>query len=176
MFILIRALIYATLFVGLVFLYVPGRILAGAGVVAPAASGWQQTAGWGIGTAGAVIAVWCILTFAIRGRGTPAPFDPPRRLVSTGPYTRVRNPMYLGAALVLSGAALLDRSWPMLGYAIGFLVVAHLFVVFYEEPALRAAFGQDYADYCARAGRWWPKAARGQTTPSRMDSVGKLGR
>ena len=109
-----------------------------------------------IGAVGAAIALWCILIFASIGRGTPAPFDPPRRLVIQGPYRFVRNPMYIGAGLALAGAALFYRSWPILGYAGLFLLATHFFVLGYEEPALRRTFGQEYEGYCGRIRRWWP--------------------
>ena len=65
--------------------------------------------------------------------------------------------MYLGAALVLSGAALFYQSMRLLGYAGLFLLVTHVFVVLYEEPMLRRTFGGDYDANCRRVGRWWPK-------------------
>src|SRR5262245_24137327 len=110
-----------------------------------------------LGACGAVLALTCILTFVTVGRGTPAPFDPPRRLVVQGPYRFVRNPMYLGAGLALTGAALFYQSVRLLGYAVAFLVITHVFVVTYEEPTLRRIFDEDYQEYCSRVGRWWPK-------------------
>ena len=61
----------------------------------------------------------------------------PLRLVIRGPYCFVRNPMYIGAALALAGAALFYKSALLLAYAAAFLVVCHLFVLAYEEPTLR---------------------------------------
>jgi protein-S-isoprenylcysteine O-methyltransferase Ste14 len=110
-----------------------------------------------VGASGAALALTCILTFVFVGKGTPAPFDPPRRLVVQGPYRLVRNPMYLGAGLALAGAALFYRSIPLLGYAGVFLLITHSFVVLYEEPTLRQTFEKDYDAYCHRTGRWWPK-------------------
>ena len=156
MFVLVRAVTYATLFIGLVLIYVPARLLSWSGIVRPATFEVPQVAGMVIGAVGAAIALWCILIFASIGRGTPAPFDPPRRLVIQGPYRFVRNPMYIGAGLALAGAALCYRSWPILGYAGLFLLAAHLFVLGYEEPALRRTFGQEYEGYCGRVRRWWP--------------------
>ena len=109
-----------------------------------------------VGAIGAVLALWCISTFIVIGRGTPAPFDPPRRLVVVGPYRRVRNPMYIGAGLALAGAALFYESWALLAYCAAFAFVMYLFVVAYEEPALRATFGDPYVRYCQRVRRWWP--------------------
>ncbi len=156
MFVLVRAVTYAALFIGLVLIYVPARLLSWSGIVRPAAIEVQQVAGMVIGAAGAAVALWCIFTFASVGRGTPAPFDPPRRLVIQGPYRFVRNPMYIGAGLALVGAALFYESLPLLGYAGLFFLATHLFVVGYEEPALRRTFGQDYEAYCRQVRRWWP--------------------
>ena len=74
-------------------IYVPTRLLSWSGIARPAAIGAQQVAGIVIGAAGAAVALWCIFTFAVVGRGTPAPLDPPRRLVIRGPYSFMRNPM-----------------------------------------------------------------------------------
>ena len=156
MFVLVRTVTYAALFIGLLLIYLPARLLSWSGIVRPAAIEVPQVAGMVIGAAGGSLAVWCILTFAFIGRGTPAPFDPPRRLVIRGPYRFVRNPMYIGAELALAGAALFYESWLLLGYAGLFFLVTHLFVVFYEEPTLRRTFEQEYEAYCRQVRRWWP--------------------
>ncbi len=160
MFIFVRAVTYAALFIGLVLIYVPARLLSWSGIVRPAAIEVQQVAGMVIGAASAVVALWCIFTFASVGRGTPAPFDPPRRLVIQGPYRFVRNPMYIGAGLALAGAALFYESLPLLGYTGLFFLATHLLVLWYEEPTLRRTFGQEYEAYCGRVRRWWPSVWR----------------
>ncbi len=157
MFVLVRTVTYAALFIGLLLIYVPARLLSWSGIVRPAAIEVLQVAGMVIGAAGAAVALWCVFTFAFIGRGTPAPFDPPRRLVIQGPYCFVRNPMYIGAGLALAGAALFYQSWPLLGYAGLFLLATHLFVLGYEEPTLRRTFGQEYEAYCRQVRRWWPR-------------------
>jgi len=156
MFVLVRAFTYAALFIGLVLIYVPARLLSWSGIVRPATIEAQQVAGMVIGAVGAAVALWCIFTFASVGRGTPAPFDPPRRLVIRGPYRFVRNPMYIGAGLALAGAALVYESLPLLGYTGLFFLATHLLVVWYEEPALRQTFGKEYEAYCQQIRRWWP--------------------
>src|SRR3970040_1064438 len=80
---------------------------------------------------GGALAVWCIFEFFRVGRGTPAPFDPPRALVQSGPYRYVRNPMYLGGMRVL--------------------------VIFYEEAIRERQFGPRYLIYKTLVGRWLPK-------------------
>ena len=155
-FVLARAVTYSALFIGLLLIYLPNRILSSAGIRRPAIGMWQ-VAGMLVGVCGAALAIACILTFVSVGRGTPAPFDPPRRLVVRGPYRFVRNPMYVGAGLALTGAAVFYQSIPLLAYAGVFLVLLHLFVVFYEEPTLRGTFDGDYEMYCKQVGRWWPR-------------------
>jgi protein-S-isoprenylcysteine O-methyltransferase Ste14 len=71
---------YATLFIGFLLVFLPARALAWSGIVRPATLGVAQLAGIVVGASGAALAVWCIITFVVTGRGTPAPFDPPRRL------------------------------------------------------------------------------------------------
>ena len=155
-FVLIRAITYSTLFIGFLLVFLPARVLAWSGIARPASIGAAQVAGMVVGASGAVLALWCILTFIVIGRGTPAPFDPPRRLVVVGPYRLVRNPMYIGAGLALAGSALFYESWALLAYCAAFALVMYLFVVLYEEPALRATFGEPYVRYCERVRRWWP--------------------
>ena len=161
MFLLVRTVTYASLFIGLVLIYLPARLLSRSGIVPPVTIEARQVAGMVIGGTGAAVALWCIFTFAATGRGTPAPFDPPRRLVMKGPYRFARNPMYIGAGLALAGAALFYGSLPLLSYAALFYVATHFFVVWYEEPTLRRSFGQEYETYCREVRRWWPSLRAG---------------
>ena len=167
MFVLVRAVTYSALFIGLLLIFLPARLLSWSGIVRPAAIGGPQVVGIVIGVLGAAIALWCIFTFIFIGRGTPAPFDPPRRLVLEGPYRFVRNPMYIGAGLALAGAALFYESLPLLAYAGAFLLITHLFVVLYEEPTLRQTFGHEYEAYCRKVRRWWPSLS----TPNDSNAV-----
>lgn len=156
MFVLFRTIAYATAFVGFLLIFLPARLLSASGIPRPATIGPTQLAGALICSAGALIALWCIATFVSIGKGTPAPFDPPRNLVVRGPYRFVRNPMYMGGGLALGGAAIFFLSAALAAYAIGFLLIAHIFVVLYEEPTLRRLFGSGYENYCQRVGRWFP--------------------
>jgi protein-S-isoprenylcysteine O-methyltransferase Ste14 len=115
---------------------------------------WLRPVGYGVAFAGALIAAACIGTFVTRGRGTPAPFDPPRTFVATGPYRWVRNPMYIGAAAVILGFGLVLSSPSIVLLSFAFLVVMHLFVVILEEPALESRFGDAYGQYRSSVSRW----------------------
>lgn len=108
--------------------------------------------------AGGYIALRCAFAFAWTGPGTPAPFDPPRTLVVSGFYRYVRNPMYLGALLVVIGETALFGSIRVgLQYALIFGICLALFVLLYEEPTLRTKFGADYEEYCRNVPRFLPR-------------------
>jgi protein-S-isoprenylcysteine O-methyltransferase Ste14 len=153
---LVRALVYATLFISFVLVFLPAQVLRYSGVTRPAEIGVPHMIGIVLVVVGAVIAIWCIVAFGTIGKGTPAPFDPPRHLVVRGPYRFVRNPMYVGAGLALGGAALFYTSLPLLGFLIFFWIVTHAFVYFYEEPTLTRTFGSEYEEYRREVRRWWP--------------------
>lgn len=122
--------------------------------------GWARTLGWLLALLGALLALWCIATFVARGRGTPAPFDPPREFVTAGPYRYVRNPMYIGGFGALLGAGLIVGSPSIVGLAFLFLLLTHLLVLLYEEPALTRRFGDPYLHYKSSVGRWLPRRYR----------------
>jgi len=159
---LIRTVTYAAVFIGFFLVFLPARLLERSGVIRPAVIGVVEIAAATVTVLGAALALWCVLTFALVGRGTPAPFDPPRRLIRSGPYGLVRNPMYIGAGLALAGAALFYRSLPLLGYTVGFFLITHVFVLVYEEPTLKRLFGDEYHEYLKRVQRWWPTTTRQQ--------------
>jgi protein-S-isoprenylcysteine O-methyltransferase Ste14 len=157
MFPLMRGLTYAALFISFVLVFLPAQVLARSGVTAPPEIGPAQVIGAAAVVLGLSLAIWCVLAFGIFGRGTPAPFDPPRRLVVRGPYRFVRNPMYIGAIVGLAGASLFYESLALAGFTLLFATIVHLFVLFYEEPTLTRLFGADYAEYCRRIRRWSPR-------------------
>jgi protein-S-isoprenylcysteine O-methyltransferase Ste14 len=152
-----RAVIYATFFVSILFVFLPARVLERTGVGPPVSMGFEQILGITLTSVGAALGLWCILTFVYVGKGTQAPFDPPRTLVIRGPYRALRNPMYAGATLALLGVALYYASAGLLGYSVLFWLATHLGVVLLEEPHLRRSFGSAYEEYCAQTGRWWPR-------------------
>jgi protein-S-isoprenylcysteine O-methyltransferase Ste14 len=109
---------------------------------------------------GAGLYAWCAWNFAAVGDGTPGPWDAPRRVVATGPYRWVRNPIYLAALLVILGEAWLFMSPPLLVYAAAMAVVCHLFVTGYEERKLSRQFGDSYLEYRRTVPRWIPRRPR----------------
>jgi protein-S-isoprenylcysteine O-methyltransferase Ste14 len=153
---LFRSIVYAALFISVVLVFVPGQILTGAGITRPTDIGSLHWTGLALVGLGGALAIWCIITFALVGQGTPAPFDPPRKLVTGGPYRWTRNPMYVGADTALVGAALYYQSAALVAFAAAFLVMTHVFVVFFEEPTLERTFGAHYADYRNAVPRWLP--------------------
>ena len=118
---------------------------------------WAAPVGLVALTCGVALAFSCVALFVVRGEGTPAPFDAPRVFVVAGPYRIVRNPMYIGGWLMLTGLALVERSIAMLAFALVWIALAHLFVITYEEPTLHARFGASYDAYRRRVRRWMPR-------------------
>lgn len=158
-FIAVRALVYAVMFVSLwTWLALSARGLD----VARSRSlpFWTGFVGIPVFVLGALLVLACVVSFVVSGEGTPAPFDPPREFVASGPYRFTRNPMYVGAFLVLFGYGLVARSPSVLGLAGLALLVFHLFVIFVEEPSLARRFGDGYAAYRRATNRWLPRVPR----------------
>src|SRR5215467_8591384 len=95
--------------------------------------------------------------FAIQGLGTPARIAPPQHLVVTGLYRYVRNPMYVAVVSLIFGQGLLFGSVGVLEYGMVVWLAFHIFVLVYEEPTLRAKFGDEYKEFCANVRRWLPR-------------------
>jgi protein-S-isoprenylcysteine O-methyltransferase Ste14 len=104
---------------------------------------------------GTGLLLWCVWTFYREGRGTLAPWDPPRRLVTTGPYRWSRNPMYVAVTLVLCGWALGYRSRALVIYAAAVPLAFHLRIVLGEEPWLARTHGTAWERYKRQVGRWF---------------------
>ena len=91
------------------------------------------------------------------GQGTLAPWDPPRRLVTRGPYAYVRNPMISGVLLVLLGEALVLFSRAHLEWALLFFAINAVYIPLLEEPLLRERFGEEYREYYRHVPRLLPR-------------------
>jgi protein-S-isoprenylcysteine O-methyltransferase Ste14 len=97
------------------------------------------------------------LRFALQGLGTPAPSFPTQRLVVSGLYRHVRNPMYVAVVSLILGQGLALGSATLLEYGALVWLLCHLFVLTYEEPTLRTSFGGEYDDFSAHVPRWIPR-------------------
>jgi protein-S-isoprenylcysteine O-methyltransferase Ste14 len=152
----------ALLFSALFLVVAPGTL---AGLIPWLLTGWRgplaplplAIPGGLLVLGGAVLLSECFVRFALQGRGTPAPIAPPDRLIVTGAYRRVRNPMYVAVVSLVLGQAALFADPRLLVYAGVLWLGFHLFVLAYEEPTLRGAFPQDYAAFSAAVPRWIPR-------------------
>ena len=153
MILLLKNLLFTVVMPGTVGVYLPLWIARDR----PVASGPALVAGSVLLLLGASIYAWCVWDFATFGRGTPAPIDAPKKLVVRGLYRYSRNPMYVGVLTVILAWAMLYQTASLALYALVVGTFFQTFVMLYEEPHLRAAFGSEYDAYRARVGRWLPK-------------------
>jgi protein-S-isoprenylcysteine O-methyltransferase Ste14 len=106
---------------------------------------------------GLFLMIWSILHF-IRVKGTPVPFNPPPKLVTTGPYVHVRNPMLTGVFVLLFGLGVLLRSISLI------FILTPLFILLnvwelkaVEERELERRLGKDYVEYKKRVPMFIPR-------------------
>ena len=163
MWLTIRAAFWAALLPGLSVFYIPWRAFGLSSAAIEVANPVHVVALLLV-AAGACLLAACVWEFAHRGRGTLSPLDPPPRLVISGLYRFVRNPMYVGGVLTLIGQNLIAPSPRLLVYSLSWFAAVSTFVRLYEEPALRRAFPDQYQAYFAAVPRWIPRL-----TPARMD-------
>ncbi|HVT66216.1 MAG TPA: isoprenylcysteine carboxylmethyltransferase family protein [Trebonia sp.] len=97
----------------------------------------------------------------IGAAGTPVPVASPPRLVVSGWYRYVRNPIYVGFTVILLGQALLFGSPGLLEYTAVAWCVGAAAVRLYEEPALRRKFGGQYEQYRRTVPAWIPRPPKG---------------
>ena len=153
---ILRSIIYVPLFI-LFFGWIAVRVRVfdlKIGLILPL---WTRPMGIIFMFAGGILVLACVILFIIRGKGTPAAFDPPTEFVATGPYAYVRNPMYIGGFILLVGFGLYHNSLSILILSVILIFFFHLFVVFYEEPILEKQFGKSYVGYKNHINQWIPK-------------------
>jgi protein-S-isoprenylcysteine O-methyltransferase Ste14 len=132
----------------------------------PAAPGFRFVGG--ILIALAVISLLdSFVRFAVEGAGTPAPIFPTRQLVVSGLYRFVRNPMYLAVVSAILGQGLLLGNVTLLAYGALVWLLLHVFVLAYEEPALRESFGSEYQVFCSSVPGGFPVSPLGRSRPQR---------
>jgi protein-S-isoprenylcysteine O-methyltransferase Ste14 len=152
---ILRTLIFTVLVPGFWTLMMPYWMLPRG--VRPNVRG-AGAAGWLLIAAGIALYFACAFWgFAVRGKGTPLPLDPPKKLVVEGPYRVLRNPMYWGVGSVILGEAAIFHSVALAELAVVFALGVIVFVLFVEEPALKKKFGAEYEEYCRRVPRWLPR-------------------
>ena len=155
----LRTLIFTFVVPGTFAVYLPYSIIVFEKGAYTPAGGW-----WWLGLVPLALGLagyfWCAWDFTLAGRGSPLPIDAPRKLVVRGLYRYVRNPMYVSVWCAMLAQTVLFASRNMLLYALSFGVAFHLFVLFYEEHALRSRFGDDYDAYCRHVPRWLPRLNR----------------
>jgi protein-S-isoprenylcysteine O-methyltransferase Ste14 len=122
----------------------------------------SQTLPWTVASvlvlaAGVALFVSSLYEFVTRGRGTLAPWDPPRELVVRGPYRFVRNPMISGVVCILIGESLMLHSRPHLWWAATFTAINCVYIPLLEEPQLLQRFGDAYGEYCTNVPRLIPR-------------------
>lgn len=106
---------------------------------------------------GLLMAAWTASLFIRFGKGTAAPWDPPRRLVVHGPYRHVRNPMMIGVFFILLAESVFLRSWPVAAWCAGFVAANLVYIPAVEEKGLEKRFGRDYTAYKRNVPRWVPR-------------------
>ncbi len=121
------------------------------------ASGIPLVAGLVLIGFGLYVMMRTIAGFFETGKGTLAPWDPPRRLVVVGMYAHTRNPMILGVIIVVVGESLAVSSLPILGFAAFAFLLNTVNFIFSEEPGLEKRFGEEYRDYKRNVPRWLPR-------------------
>jgi len=119
--------------------------------------GESSALGYAVIFLGGLILTWCVRDFYVAGKGTLAPWDPPKNLVIVGCYRLVRNPMYIGVLLIVLGWALLTGSSAVFVYGLFLCVVFHIRVVVHEEHWLSREFPSQWCEYISQVPRWLPR-------------------
>ena len=105
---------------------------------------------------GSILLYSTISCFTSKGEGTIAPWASTKKLITTGAYAHVRNPMIGGAFLILIGESILIGSLPLTIYTTVFIIINLLYIPLIEEPKLTEKFGREYMKYKQKVPRWIP--------------------
>ena len=151
----LRNLFFTVLQPGLVAGLIPLWIVSGKVKWLPLKmSGINHYAGFILFTVGVGILFSCIISFAMKGRGTLSPADPTKKLVVDGLYRFSRNPMYAGVLMILIGEPVYFQSVYLSFYLSVIFLAFSVFIRLHEEPRLLRDFGLEYQLYCKKVRRW----------------------
>ncbi len=154
----LRTLVFGALVPATVIVLVPALILSATGTSNE--GGVLRLVGLVPLVLGIAILAWCFAGFIVEGEGTPAPYDPPHRLVTGRLYGWMRNPMYVAVLTILLGEAMFYGSVALLIWAVVVAGLFNFFVIYYEEPTLLRRFGPAYETYVEHVPRWVPSRPR----------------
>jgi len=153
----------------LAFLALPATFAGIMPVVLSIADPWRGIGYYGFGVLtiaiGLVVLLQCVRDFYVSGKGTLAPWAPPKKLVIVGLYRYTRNPMYIGVLIIVSGIALITASPLVAAYLVFFTIVFHLRVVLNEENWLASHFRDEWVKYKTEVSRWMPKITPYRESP-----------
>lgn len=162
---LLKTLLQTAVFWGLFLVVLPSWIVAWETCFG--APSFKSSALTLAGAAGLVVAsclgLWSGATMAVRGRGTPLPFDTAAELVVEGPYRYIRNPMATAGLAQGACVAAIHGSCAILTYVACGFIAWNWGVRVLEEDELAARFGKEYEHYRAQVRCWIP--GRGYDEP-----------
>ncbi len=146
----LRALLSFLLLPGIIALLMPPLIASAE------QAGASNPFGGAVMLIGFLLLLWCVRDFYVAGKGTLAPWDPPKNLVTVGLYRYTRNPMYVAVLTLVGGWALYFQSLYLTAYVIILAIGFHIRVVVAEEKWCADSFGADWETYKAQVNRWLP--------------------
>jgi len=106
---------------------------------------------------GLSLAGWTMRLFAVEGKGTAAPWNPPKNLIVSGPYCYVRNPMITSVLTMQIAEALLLNTWLCWVLFALFWLANMIYFPLFEEKDLEKRFGESYLEYKRNVPRWNPR-------------------
>jgi protein-S-isoprenylcysteine O-methyltransferase Ste14 len=134
-----------------------GLIPVALSIVDPWRGVGYQRVGVSVIVIGLIVLLWCVRDFYVAGKGTLAPWAPPKKLVIVGLYRYTRNPMYIGVLIIVGGIALIRASPFVALYLVFFAVLFHFRVILNEENWLAENFSDEWVKYKREVSRWMPK-------------------
>jgi len=157
--VLIRALIQSYIWGGWVVFFIPAIVLHFEGKDVFSIFNWPPEwiivfiSGMAVSMVIGYAGLW---EFATKGNGTPIPFDPPQRLVKTGIYAYVANPLQVSTLLIFICITLAYQSWLMIGPMIAHIIYCEIFVRWHHSIDIEERFGDEWFGYKNSVNNWWP--------------------